>query len=139
MSRTERPLDPNGDPLQAFAARLRTLREDAGRPTYAALARRTHRSPSTLSEAAGGRKFPSLDTTLAYVRALGGDGQRVAGHQSQLLAGTAGLAGAAAAGQGQEGSRGCGGREEDAVARHGGGSVRRLTHIDIADARPKTN
>src|SRR5687768_1946074 len=73
MSRTERPLDPNGDPLQAFAARLRTLREDAGRPTYAALARRTHRSPSTLSEAAGGRKFPSLDTTLAYVRALGGD------------------------------------------------------------------
>jgi hypothetical protein len=73
MSRAERPLDPDGDPLQAFAAQLRTLRDEGGRPTYAALARRTHRSPSTLSEAAGGRKFPSLATTLSYVRALGGD------------------------------------------------------------------
>jgi hypothetical protein len=73
MSRAERPLDPTGDPLQLFAAQLRVLRDDAGRPTYAALARRTHRSPSALSEAAGGRRFPSLETTLAFVRALGGD------------------------------------------------------------------
>ncbi|WFE60411.1 XRE family transcriptional regulator [Micromonospora sp. WMMD712] len=73
MARAERPLDPDADPVQAFAAELRRLREQAGRPTYQALARRAHRSSSSLSEAAGGRKLPTLDTTLAYVRALGGD------------------------------------------------------------------
>ncbi|MEV2239915.1 helix-turn-helix domain-containing protein [Micromonospora sp. NPDC049891] len=73
MARAERPLDPTADPLQAFAADLRTLRDQAGRPTYQALARRAHRSASSLSEAAGGRRLPTLDTTLAYVRALGGD------------------------------------------------------------------
>ncbi|WP_329007763.1 XRE family transcriptional regulator [Micromonospora rifamycinica] len=73
MARTERPLDPDADPVQAFAADLRHLRERAGRPTYQAMARRAHRSSSSLSEAAGGRKLPTLDTTLAYVRALGGD------------------------------------------------------------------
>ncbi|MBQ1028353.1 XRE family transcriptional regulator [Micromonospora sp. C95] len=73
MARAERPLDPTADPLQAFAADLRTLRDKAGRPTYQALARRAHRSATSLSEAAGGRRLPTLDTTLAYVRALGGD------------------------------------------------------------------
>ncbi|MEG3636016.1 helix-turn-helix domain-containing protein [Micromonospora palythoicola] len=73
MARAERPLDPTADPLQAFAAELRRLRDAGGRPTYEALARRAHRSASSLSEAAGGRKLPTLDTTLAYVRALGGD------------------------------------------------------------------
>ncbi|MEU7616043.1 helix-turn-helix domain-containing protein [Micromonospora rifamycinica] len=73
MARTERPLDPDADPVQAFAADLRHLRERAGRPTYQAMARRAHRSSSSLSEAAGGRKLPTLDTALAYVRALGGD------------------------------------------------------------------
>ena len=73
MARTERPLDPDADPVQAFAADLRSLRERAGRPTYQAMARRAHRSSSSLSEAAGGRKLPTLDTTLAYVRTLGGD------------------------------------------------------------------
>ncbi|WP_433231595.1 helix-turn-helix domain-containing protein [Micromonospora sp. CA-248260] len=73
MARTERPLDPDADPVQAFAAELRSLRDRAGRPTYQAMARRAHRSSSSLSEAAGGRKLPTLDTTLAYVRALGGD------------------------------------------------------------------
>ncbi|MEU1755034.1 DUF2690 domain-containing protein [Micromonospora matsumotoense] len=73
MARTERPLDPDADPVQAFAVDLRGLRERAGRPTYQAMARRAHRSSSSLSEAAGGRKLPTLDTTLAYVRTLGGD------------------------------------------------------------------
>ncbi|WP_433531878.1 helix-turn-helix domain-containing protein [Micromonospora sp. CA-263727] len=73
MARAERPVDPTADPVQAFAAELRRLREAAGRPTYEALARRAHRSASSLSEAAGGRKLPTLDTALAYARALGGD------------------------------------------------------------------
>ncbi|MDM4722887.1 DUF2690 domain-containing protein [Micromonospora sp. WMMA1363] len=73
MARAERQLDPTASPVQAFAADLRRLRDAAGRPTYTALARRAHRSATSLSEAAGGRKLPTLDTTLAYVRALGGD------------------------------------------------------------------
>ncbi|MCX4904354.1 hypothetical protein [Streptomyces sp. NBC_00878] len=73
MPRGERPLDPDGGPLSEFAARLRKLREQAGRPTYRDLARNAHYSIATLSSAAAGRQLPSLAVTLAYVRACGGD------------------------------------------------------------------
>ncbi|MFD3524228.1 helix-turn-helix domain-containing protein [Streptomyces sp. NPDC058653] len=73
MPRGERPLDPQGGPLSEFAARLRKLREQAGRPTYRDLARDAHYSIATLSSAAAGRQLPSLAVTLAYVRACGGD------------------------------------------------------------------
>ncbi len=73
MPRGESPLDPDGGPLFEFAARLRRLREQAGRPTYRDLARRTHYGIATLSSAAAGRQLPSWDVTLAYVRACGGD------------------------------------------------------------------
>ncbi|MEU4252416.1 hypothetical protein AB0F15_33940 [Amycolatopsis sp. NPDC026612] len=65
-------MDPGDDPLTEFAADLRRLRESAGNPTYRELGRRAHYSAGTLSEAAGGRKLPSLAVTLAYVRACGG-------------------------------------------------------------------
>ncbi|MFD5245607.1 hypothetical protein ACFWIW_13730 [Amycolatopsis sp. NPDC058340] len=72
MPRPERPLDPGDDPLLGFAADLRRLREKAGNPTYRELGRRAHYSAGTLSEAAGGKKMPSLAVTLAYVRACDG-------------------------------------------------------------------
>jgi WD40 repeat protein/energy-coupling factor transporter ATP-binding protein EcfA2 len=72
VPRPERPLDPGDDLLTDFAADLRRLRESAGNPTYRELGRRAHYSAGTLSEAAGGRKLPSLAVTLAYVRACGG-------------------------------------------------------------------
>ncbi len=56
-----------------FAAELRELRRKAGNPPYRELGRRAHYSPGTLSDAAGGRKLPSLAVTLAYVRACDGD------------------------------------------------------------------
>ncbi|MFC0429714.1 WD40 repeat domain-containing protein [Kutzneria buriramensis] len=71
MPRGERPLD-NG-PLREFAAGLRELRIGAGNPTYRELSERAHYSPSVLSDAAGGRKLPTLAVTLAYVTACGGD------------------------------------------------------------------
>jgi hypothetical protein len=37
------------------------------------MGRRVHRSASSLAQAAGGRQVPTLDTTLAYVQACGGD------------------------------------------------------------------
>ncbi|WP_055525682.1 helix-turn-helix domain-containing protein [Streptomyces graminilatus] len=73
MARGESPLDPEGGPLFEFAARLRKLREQAGRPTYRDLARNAHYGIATLSSAAAGRQLPSLAVTLAYVRACGGD------------------------------------------------------------------
>ncbi|SDJ07226.1 hypothetical protein [Nonomuraea jiangxiensis] len=73
MPRGERPLDAGDSTLLRFAADLRLLRKKAGNPTYRQLARSAHYSPATLSEAAGGRKVPSLAVTLAYVRACGGD------------------------------------------------------------------
>jgi hypothetical protein len=73
MARKERPLDEGDDPLLRFAADLRALRRAAGMPTYRRLAALTHYSPATLSDAAGGRKLPTRDVTLAYVRACGGD------------------------------------------------------------------
>ncbi|MBE3013270.1 helix-turn-helix domain-containing protein [Microbispora sp. NEAU-D428] len=73
MGRPERDLSPEEGPLQAFAVALRRLREEAGSPTYRALSERAHYSPTVLSRAAGGRVFPSLEVTLAFVRACGGD------------------------------------------------------------------
>ena len=73
VPRPERPLDPGDDLLTEFAADLRRLRESAGNPTYRELGRRAHYSAGTLSDAAGGRKLPSLAVTLAYVRACGGE------------------------------------------------------------------
>ncbi|MGW4687306.1 nSTAND1 domain-containing NTPase [Streptomyces sp. NPDC004244] len=73
MPRPERPLDLDTGPLTRFAADLRKLREAAGRPPYRALAKKAHYSSTTLSEAAGGHRFPSLGVTLAYVEACQGD------------------------------------------------------------------
>lgn len=73
MPRGERPLDAGDGPLLRFAADLRKLRELAGSPVYRELSRRAHYSTAVLSEAAGGRKLPSLAVTLAYVTACAGD------------------------------------------------------------------
>jgi WD40 repeat protein/energy-coupling factor transporter ATP-binding protein EcfA2 len=56
-----------------FANALRRLRREAGNPGYRELARRAHYSPTTLSEAAAGRRLPTLDVTVAYVRGCDGD------------------------------------------------------------------
>ncbi|HEY0499474.1 MAG TPA: NACHT and WD repeat domain-containing protein [Kutzneria sp.] len=73
MPRGERPLDEGDGPLLRFAADLRRLRERAGSPVYRELSQRAHYSTAVLSEAAGGRKLPSLAVTLAYVTACDGD------------------------------------------------------------------
>lgn len=73
MARGERPLDDGDDPVLRFAADLRTLRVKAGTVPYRELARRAHYSAAALSEAAGGRKLPSLAVTVAYVAACDGD------------------------------------------------------------------
>ncbi len=73
MPRRELPLDPDGDALSQFAQGLRKLRDQAGRPTYRELSRRAHYAAGTLSDAASGRKLPTLAVTLAYVRACDGD------------------------------------------------------------------
>lgn len=73
MARRERPLEGGDGPLLEFAAALRRLRHEAGSPPYRDLAERAHYSVATLSGAAAGRRLPSLDVTLAYVRACGGD------------------------------------------------------------------
>ncbi|MDQ0749971.1 WD40 repeat protein [Streptomyces africanus] len=71
--RAEGELDPEGGPVQRFAAGLRALRESAGRPTYREMARRARYGVTTLSQAAAGRQLPTRAVTLAYVRACGGD------------------------------------------------------------------
>ena len=73
MPRTERPLEQDGSALSEFASDLRILREKAGSPPYRELAQRAHYSSTTLSDAAGGRRLPSLEVTLAFVRACGGN------------------------------------------------------------------
>ncbi|MBB5896068.1 WD40 repeat domain-containing protein [Kutzneria kofuensis] len=66
-------MDAGDTPLLRFAADLRKLREAAGNPVYRELSRRSHYSAPALSEAAGGRKLPTLAVTLAYVAACDGD------------------------------------------------------------------
>lgn len=73
MGRPERPLDPLNGPVERLAWQLRQLRNDNGRPSYRRLAQQAHFSASTLAEAAKGQRFPSLEVTLAYAAACGGD------------------------------------------------------------------
>lgn len=73
MARHERPVMSDDYRLQAFAQGLRELRLQAGNPQYRSLAKRAGYSASTLSEAANGRRRPTLDVVMAYVGACGGD------------------------------------------------------------------
>ncbi|MCX4473557.1 helix-turn-helix transcriptional regulator [Micromonospora sp. NBC_01655] len=73
MARQERPVDPTAGPVQALAYELRKLRAEAGNPTYRQLARSAGYGATTLSEAAGGARLPTLEVLLAYVGACGGD------------------------------------------------------------------
>ncbi|WP_308310852.1 hypothetical protein [Streptomyces sp. GbtcB6] len=72
MGRPESPLDPEAGPVQRFAHELRTLRQEAGGPTYRSMAERCGYAPATLSEAAAGERLPSLPVVLAYATACGG-------------------------------------------------------------------
>jgi Protein of unknown function (DUF2690) len=71
VGRPERPLDPMAGPVSRFAADLRKLREESGRPAYWKLARRCDASKSALADAAAGRQLPSWRTVTAFVRACG--------------------------------------------------------------------
>ncbi|MFF7052411.1 DNA-binding protein [Streptomyces griseorubiginosus] len=73
MGRRETPVDPAAGPVPRFAYALRKLRQEAGGPTYRELARRAHFSVTALSQAAAGEQLPSLQVTLAYATACGGD------------------------------------------------------------------
>ncbi|WP_430379301.1 helix-turn-helix domain-containing protein [Streptomyces sp. B1-3] len=73
MARREKAIDHVDGPVQRLAHELRQLRAEAGSPTYRELARRAGYSAPTLSEAASGRKLPTLPVTLAYAHACGGD------------------------------------------------------------------
>jgi hypothetical protein len=72
VPRSELPLGPGDEVVVGFAGALRRLRQQAGGPTYRELSARAHYSVAALSEAAGGRKLPSLAVALAYVAACGG-------------------------------------------------------------------
>lgn len=69
MPRPERPLDPSDGPIQAFAAELRKLRDEAGSPKYLQMARMTGKSRTALAEAAGGDHLPTWETVAAFVTA----------------------------------------------------------------------
>jgi serine/threonine protein kinase len=74
MGRREKEIDPDAGPLHAFAADLRELRRQApGSPSYRALSQRAGFSAAALNAAASAEKLPTLDVTLAFVGACGGD------------------------------------------------------------------
>jgi hypothetical protein len=73
VGRSETPVDPTQGPLEHLAHDLQVLRRKAGEPPYRTMARHVGASHAALSEAAKGRRLPSLHIVLAYVRACGGD------------------------------------------------------------------
>ncbi|MEU0662247.1 protein kinase domain-containing protein [Streptomyces lavendulocolor] len=75
--RREQPLDPGGGAIVEFAAELRRLRQEAGNPSYEAMAKRVTYGRATLHAAARGHNLPSRDVALAFVRACGGDERAV--------------------------------------------------------------
>jgi Ig-like domain from next to BRCA1 gene len=75
--------------LDQFLADLRKLREQAGQPSLRVMSRTAHYSHTALSGVVSGARLPSLDLTLAFVRACRGDeGQwRARWHQARGRAG----------------------------------------------------
>ena len=73
MGRPERSLDPDAGPAQRLAHELRELRRSAGSPSYRTMAQGAGFSATSLSDAARGKRLPSLAVVQAYVRACGGD------------------------------------------------------------------
>ena len=73
MGRRENPIDVRSGALARFASELRGLRAGAGGPSYRHMASRAFYSPSTLSQAASATVVPSLEVTLAFVRACDGN------------------------------------------------------------------
>ncbi|MFD0560586.1 hypothetical protein ACFQ2M_00030 [Kitasatospora saccharophila] len=71
MPRPENPIDPNApEPIREIAAGLREARAQAGNPDYRSMGKRANYSSTALSQAASGKKFPSLSLTLAYLESL---------------------------------------------------------------------
>jgi WD40 repeat protein len=87
VPRPERALDPDSGPAAQFAAGLRELRRQAGNPGYRELSERAGYSATTLADAAGGRRLPSLPVTLAFVSACAGDRARWERHWHEAVAG----------------------------------------------------
>ncbi|MFD0690149.1 nSTAND1 domain-containing NTPase [Actinomadura fibrosa] len=73
MGRPENPLDPSAGPVEQFAFALRKLRNEAGRPTYRELARRSGFSATALTAAARGDRLPSAAVAAAFAEACGGE------------------------------------------------------------------
>ena len=73
MARPEKPIDADGGAAAIFAKDLRKLRAQAGNPTYREMARSALFSSSVLSSAASGMRLPTLQVTLGFVAACGGD------------------------------------------------------------------
>lgn len=68
------PPGPPGhpDPQRRPLRRLRKLWEEASRPTFLQMARKTGKSRTAMAEAAGGDHLPSWETVAAFVTACGG-------------------------------------------------------------------
>lgn len=60
------------DLKQRFAVDLERLRVSAGITSLRSLARGTHYSHTTITDAVGGKRFPSLEVTMAFVTTCGG-------------------------------------------------------------------
>jgi hypothetical protein len=73
VGRPESQVSGDDPRLLAFANDLRQLRQQAGSPSYRQLAKRAHYSPAALCQAANGRAIPTLEVTLGFVKACGGD------------------------------------------------------------------
>jgi hypothetical protein len=71
--RPEAPVCPEDGPAAVLAIELRRLREEAGRPSYRDMSRLARASPSALSEAARGRRWPSWPVVAGYARACGAE------------------------------------------------------------------
>lgn len=63
---------PSGT-IADFAAALRALRDEAGRPTYRQMARQARCSAATLCRAVAGDRLPSLEVVLGFVDSCHGD------------------------------------------------------------------
>ena len=78
VGRREKPIDPRA-PYADLAYGLRGLKRASGK-SLRQISRDAHFSPAVLCEAASGWFLPSLEVTLGFVEACGGDTAKWTAH-----------------------------------------------------------
>ncbi|WP_460444646.1 NBR1-Ig-like domain-containing protein [Angustibacter aerolatus] len=130
----ERTATERAAAIEGFAALLSRLRDDAGTPSFRAMAGRSRAvSHTTLHEAAQGNRLPSWPTTAEFVKACGADPADYRERWEQANRAVQACAGTAASGTASSGTAASDTAASDTAAAEPSSAPAPRTHDDAPD------